>query len=131
MIYKCRKLTQQFIALLILAVTVSCCPFGFRQGNQYFPVDAVSDSAASIYASFAPLETIRTGRTEERQEIIADIGSAEPNRQKISKNTLLLHCITISLCFASICIAILYAVTKAASANLYIIKFIQLSDGMK
>ncbi len=120
-----------FIALLILAVGVSFCPTILTQGNLHLPAVATSENVASIYASLSPVEAIQTGKTEEKQEIITDNSSAVSTRRILSRDTLLLYCLPISLCMASICFAIFYAITRAASSSLYIIKFIQLSDGMK
>lgn len=131
MVIKCRKLMRNFIALLILAVGVSFCSTILTQGNLHLPAVAASENAVSIYASLSPVEAIQTGKTEEKQEIITDNNSAVSTRRILSRDTLLLYCLPISLCMASICFAILYAVTRAASSSLYIIKFIQLSDGMK
>ena len=131
MVLKCRKLTGNFISLLILAVVISCCPTNLTQENLYLSPVAASENVASIYAALSPVEAIQTGKTEEKQEIITDNSSSVSTRRILSRDSLLLYCLPLSLCLASICFAILYAVTRAASSSLYIIKFIQLSDGMK
>ncbi len=131
MVLKCRKLMGSFLSLLILTVVVSCCPNTLNLGILYLPIDAATEKATSICASLAPIEAIQAGRTEEKQEIAADNSTSVQTRRVASKDTQLLLRVPLSLGIASICLAILYAVTSATSANLYIIKFIQLSDGMK
>ena len=131
MLSKCRKPARFLISLLVMTVVISCCSANSDRGRLYFPEDDATEKAASVYASFAPIEVIQTGRAEEKQEIIAENHPGTPTRKSISENQPLLYCLPLSLCLASICIALLYAVTKAASANLFIIRYIQLSDGMK
>lgn len=131
MIFECKNRIKHCVLLLLLAIVVSCCPAYYTQGMVYIPEAAGKCESASIYASYSPIDTLITTDVEKKESYISDNSQGQPHRIHFDKSTMLFCSTAISLFAAVLCISILHAVTKATSANLYIIRYIHSTDGMK
>lgn len=131
MLFGWKKTIRNFIPLLLLAVMVSCCPSSYTQGTVYVPEAAGNIGPASIYASCSPIDIVTGAKTENKASYITDNTHTEEHPIHQNKSAMLFCSMAISLSAAVLCVYILHAVTKAISANLYVIRYIHKTDGMK
>ena len=78
--------------------------------------------------SFAGKAVAKTGN---KASYITDNTHTEEHPIHQNKSAMLFCSMAISLSAAVLCVYILHAVTKAISANLYVIRYIHKTDGMK
>ena len=129
-----KQVHKRIIGWIALAVMIlGCVPSLGLQGISNETAASCSPKESSIYAVERSFDELATDETNSRNSLyITGEVERESERPVSSSRFSLFLCSSIFSLIMAVCLyAVYYAITEAASANLYIIRYIHAMDGLK